>query len=74
MYRDMLTQNSKWPYGGGIPNFMTTIPLTMIPKVLNSKEIKNFRPIALINTSLRLICQGINERLLLVADQIIAPY
>ncbi|WPK22793.1 hypothetical protein PUMCH_000005 [Australozyma saopauloensis] len=74
MYGEMLTKTANGLMEGIIPNSMTTILLTMIPKVPNSNEIKNFRPIALINTSLRLICQAINERLLLVADQLIGPY
>lgn len=74
MYGEMLTSTANGLMEGNIPNSMTTILLTMIPKVPNSNEIKNFRPIALINTSLRLICQAINERLLLVADQLIGPH
>lgn len=74
MYGEMLTKTANGLMEGVIPSSMTKILLTMVPKSLSLIHVKNFQPIALINTSLRLICQAINERLLLVADQLIGPY
>lgn len=60
---------------GIIPDSMKTILITLIPKrtKFSSTNIKDFRPILLINSSVRLISSMVNQRLLQIVDTIIGP-
>lgn len=59
---------------GTLPETMKTILITMIPKREKSDSVTNYRPISLINTSLRILCSAINQRLLTVTDDLIGPH
>jgi hypothetical protein len=46
--------------------------ITLIPKENDAKHLKKFRPIILINCSFKIFTKAMNNRLLLVADRLIA--
>jgi hypothetical protein len=47
--------------------------LSLIPKVLGAKSIKQFRPIALINVIFKFVSKAVANRLSPVANKVIAP-
>lgn len=71
---DRLTAVANALMQGVIPQRMTKVLISLIPKKEKSTQAQDFRPIALINTSLRIICLAINNRLLGIADELIGDY
>ncbi|KAM9915803.1 hypothetical protein OXX59_010388, partial [Metschnikowia pulcherrima] len=53
---------------------MTEILITLIPKRKHSENVADLRPISLSNTSLRIICLAINDRLITAVDDFIGTY
>lgn len=47
--------------------------LTLIPKEPDAKSLKKFRPISLLNCTLKIITRVLTMRLNVVCDRIIAP-
>ena len=46
--------------------------ITLIPKEPEAKHLKKFRPISLINCSFKIFAKALNNRLIRVADRLIA--
>lgn len=69
-----LTQVANALMEGQIPRHMSDVLITLLPKKKQSTNIRDFRPISLTNTSLRIICRAINSRLLATADNLIGKY
>ncbi|KAF7999234.1 hypothetical protein HF325_004371 [Metschnikowia pulcherrima] len=71
---NLLTQVANNLMKGEIPQRMTEILITLIPKRKHSENVADLRPISLSNTSLRIICLAINDRLITAVDDFIGTY
>lgn len=58
---------------GSLLGGMTSSFITLIPKIKHPLEVKDFRPISLINCSLNVSSKLITNRLALVMDKVISP-
>jgi hypothetical protein len=47
--------------------------ITLVPKVTDANNVKQFRPICLLNVSFKLFTKLINDRLARVAKKLISP-
>ncbi|KAJ8146556.1 hypothetical protein OY671_000361 [Metschnikowia pulcherrima] len=69
-----LTRVANGLMAGNIPKRMSEILITLIPKRSKSDNVADFRPIALSNSSLRIICRAINNRLVATIETLIGSY
>lgn len=60
--------------GKPLPKRFSKVLITLIQKKGRAVNIKDFRPISLLNTSLRIICHAISRRLMPIADAIVGPH
>ncbi|WPK23988.1 hypothetical protein PUMCH_001242 [Australozyma saopauloensis] len=73
LHGDALTTVANELRQGRVPLLMTKTLFVLQPKKGKGREkqVSGYRPVALINTSLKIICRAINERLHLVADVVV---
>lgn len=58
--------------GNPLPKGISSSFISLIHKIINPKEVKDFRPISLINCSLKLLTKVLTNRMRLVLDSIIS--
>ncbi|CAH6724004.1 hypothetical protein CLIB1444_30S00122 [[Candida] jaroonii] len=60
--------------GAPLPRSMKVVYMQLLPKTPTAVNIKDYRPISLIDTSTRLICRMIATRLIPALDELIGPH
>lgn len=70
---DMLKDFKKFMVSGELPRGMNSSFISLVPKVKIPSQIKDYRPISLINCSLKILTKTLTNRLVGVMDKLISP-